>query len=139
MALTDEKLLEAGIYTGLLETSITDKLKVDARRQRCSVIDLVLAHYRLPISILHRAVAEKNQLSYLDAGSFTIDNSLVKKLPASLIKRKLILPVQQGDKSFLVVSDPTDRASIDSIQRLLGSVLPLVMTDSDVTFHQYVT
>ena len=130
MALTDEKLLEAGIYTGLLETSITDKLKVDARRQRCSVIDLVLAHYRLPISILHRAVAEKNQLSYLDAGSFTIDNSLVKKLPASLIKRKLILPVQQGDKSFLVVSDPTDRASIDSIQRLLGSVLPLVMTDS---------
>lgn len=129
MALTDEKLLEAALYTGLIEKVMVDKFKADARRQRCSVIDIVLAHYRFPISILHRAVAEKNKLSYLDATSFSIDESLIKKLPVSLVKRKFIVPVKQNEKAFLMVADPTDRASIDSIQRLLGQALPLAMTD----------
>lgn len=129
MALTDDKLLEAALYTGLVEKTMVDKLKVDARRQRCSVIDIVLAHYRLPMSILHRAVAEKNKLSYLDSTSFSIDESLIKKLPASLVKRKFIVPVKQNEKAFLIVADPTDRASIESIQRLLGQPLPLAMTD----------
>lgn len=129
MALTDEKLLEAGLHSGLLESATIDKLKADARRKRCSVIELVLAHYRLPISILHRAVAEKNNLSYLESASFSIDESLVKKLPVSLVKRKLIVPVKQNEKTFLVVADPTERASIDAIQRLLDQVLPLAMTD----------
>lgn len=129
MALTDEKLLEAAIYTGLIEKAVVDKLKADARRQRCSVIDIVLAHYRLPVSILHRAMAQQNKLSYLDPTSFSIDESLGKKLPVSLVKRKLIVPVTQNEKAFLIVSDPTDRASIDSIQRLLGQPLPMAMTD----------
>lgn len=129
MALTDDKLLEAAIYTRLVEKTMVDKLKVDARRQRCSVIDIVLAHYRLPMSILHRAVAEKNKLSYFDSTSFSIDESLIKKLPASLVKRKFIVPVKQNEKAFLIVADPTDRASIESIQRLLGQPLPLAMTD----------
>lgn len=130
MALTDEKLLEAGLHSGLLETVVIDKLKASARRQRCSIIDLVLAHYRLPISILHRAVAEKNKLSYLQSTSISIDEDLLKKLPASLVKRKLIVPVNHNSKTFLVVADPTERTSIDSIQRLIGHVLPLAMTDS---------
>ncbi len=129
MALTDEKLLEAGLHSGLLKSATIDKLKADARRKRCSVIELVLAHYRLPISILHRAVAEKSNLSYLESASFSIDEDLIKKLPVSLIKRKLIVPVKQNEKTFLVVADPTERASIDAIQRLLGQVLPLAMTD----------
>lgn len=129
MAITDEKLLEAGLHSGLIEAAIIDKLKASARRQRCSVIELVLAHYRLPISTLHRAVAEKNQLSFLEPTAFTIDEGLIKKLPASLVKRKLIVPVNQAGETFLVVSDPAERASIDSIQRLLGHVLPLAMTD----------
>jgi len=129
MAITDEKLLEAGLHSGLIEAAIIDKLKASARRQRCSVIEHVLAHYRLPISTLHRAVAEKNQLSFLEPTSFTIDEGLIKKLPASLVKRKLIIPVNQAGETFLVVSDPAERASIDSIQRLLGHVLPLAMTD----------
>jgi type IV pilus assembly protein PilB len=129
MAINDEKLLEAGLHSGLVEAAIIDKLKASARRQRCSVIELVLAHYRLPISTLHRAVAEKNQLTFLESASFTIAEDLIKKLPASLVKRKLIVPVNQAGETFLVVSDPAERASIDSIQRLLGHTLPLAMTD----------
>ncbi|PHR83478.1 MAG: pilus assembly protein PilB [Colwellia sp.] len=129
MPLTDEKLLEAGLHSGLIDIATIDKLKAEARRKRCSVIELTLAHYRLPISSLHRAVAEKNSLSYLEPVALSIDESLIKKLPVSLVKRKLILPVKQNDKAFLVVADPTDRTAIDTIQRLLGQLLPLAMTD----------
>lgn len=129
MAITDEKLLEAGLHSGLIEAATLDKLKANARRQRCSIIELVLAHYRFPLTILHRAVAEQSRVLYLEPGTFSIDESAIKKLPASLVKRKLILPIIQNEQSFLVVSDPSERASIDSIQRLIGQVLPVAMTD----------
>lgn len=129
MALNSEQLLEAGVQTGLFEQSIVDELKMTARRQRSSVIDLVLAEYRLPNSILYRAVAEKHGIKFLETSHFAINDSLFKKLPASLIKRKLVLPVTHDGEDFLLVSDPNDRASIDSIQRLFGSPIPLAMTD----------
>ncbi|MDP2561784.1 GspE/PulE family protein [Psychrobium sp. 1_MG-2023] len=129
MALTDEKLLEAALYYGLIEASVIDNLRTTARRQRSSVIELVLAHYRLSITIFYRAVAEKNNLPYLEADSFTIEQDLVKQLPVSLLKRKSIVPVTHNSNTMLVVSDPYERVSIDSIQRLIGQPLPLAMTD----------
>ena len=105
MALTDEKLLEAGLHSGLLETVIIDKLKINARRQHCSVLELVLAHYRLPISTLHRAVAETHTLPYLESTDFFTEEELLKKLPSSLVKRKLIIPVNQNGTLFLIVSE----------------------------------
>ena len=130
MALSDDKLLEAGIFSGLIDTNIVDKLKIDARRQRCTVIELVLGYYRFPLSMLYRAVAEKNRVLYLEPSSFSLDESLIKKLPASLVKRKLSIPVVQGDNRYLLVPDPSDRNAIDAINRLLGKTLPLAMTDS---------
>jgi type IV pilus assembly protein PilB len=39
--------------------------------------------------------------------------------------------VNKGDESWLVISDPADRASTDAALRLIGESLPVVMTDPE--------
>lgn len=131
MALNDEQLLEAGMQTGLIETMVLERLRIESRRNRSPLIAMVLAHYRIPISALYRAVAERYKVPFIDLDQHKPHTELLKKIPASLLKRKLLLPVTDGHSAFLVISDPNDRAAIDSAQRLLGKMLPTVMADID--------
>ena len=132
MSLSDEQLIDAGVRGGLIEPAVLERLRLDARRQRMPVLGLVQAHYRFPVSALYRAVAQQFGHQYVDLNALSVDSALLKKIPPSLVQRKQILPVLDGEQSWLVVADPADRAAIDSIQRLLGRVLPLAMTDLQV-------
>jgi type IV pilus assembly protein PilB len=132
MAISDETLISAGIQTGLIDAPVLDRLRIDARRQRTAILPLILAQYRFPTSALYRAVAEVNGLDYIDLSSRKPHAELLKKVPTNLIKRKQILPIVDGDNAQLVISDPNDRATIDSILRLMATNLPLVMADINV-------
>jgi type IV pilus assembly protein PilB len=129
MALTDEQLIEAGVKTGLIEFNQLDGLRQTARRQRVALLAMVLAHYRFPITALYRAIAELQNINYHDAGEWTVDEDAIKKIPATVIRRKLLMPVMVGeDKLQLLVSDPFDRATIDSTRRMLGVPVGIIMT-----------
>lgn len=82
MALTDDMLLQAGVATELLDGETVERLKVEARRQHVPVLSKVLAHYRIPVSALHRAVAESRQLPFIDLTQATIERKLLKNCPA---------------------------------------------------------
>lgn len=130
MALTDELLFQAGIATGLLDAETIDRLKLEARRQRVPILSKILAHYRVPVSALHRAVAESRQVAFIDLTLASIDLKLLKKLPGSLIKRKHFLPVRVGDEMVLVTADPDDVTGIASATRLMGVDLPIAMAEA---------
>ncbi|PCJ32733.1 MAG: pilus assembly protein PilB [Gammaproteobacteria bacterium] len=129
MALTDEQLIEAGVRTGLIEANQLERLKKDARRQRSPILPMILAHYRFPSTALYRAMAENKGIRFIDLNGRKAHAESLKKVPASLIKRKQLLPIIEGDNVLLVVSDPNDRGTIDTVQRLLGKQLELVMAD----------
>lgn len=132
MAITEQQLIDSSIRSGLFETHIVEEIKPKARRARISMIDMLLAHYRLPRTALYRAVASDKNLNYVDVNHAKPIKELLTKVPQSLIRRKLVLPIQQideGSQQFLVVADPNDRSSIDSIFRLMGQSLTVVMTD----------
>lgn len=129
MAINDEHLLEAGVRCGLVEAAQLERLRLESRRQRLSLLTMVQAHYRFPLSALHRAVAEQYGMPYVDLDTLQVENTLLKKIPPSLVQRKLLLPVSDGEQVLLICGDPGDRAGIDSVQRLLGQVLPLAMAD----------
>jgi len=129
VALTDEQLLDAGMRSGLIDPPVLERLRIDARRQRVPVLGAVQAYYRFPLSALYRAVAEQRGVPYIDLNTLPIDGQLLKKIPPSLVRRKLILPVVDNDRTMLAVADPGDRGMLDSVQRLLGLALPVVMAD----------
>ncbi|MBF6649746.1 GspE/PulE family protein [Methylobacter sp. BlB1] len=129
MALTDEQLIDAGVRGGLIEPPVLENLRLESRRQRQQLLAMVLARYRFPVSTLYRAVAEQRGFAYVDLNALAVDTALLKKMPASLVRRKHLLPVVDGERTLLVVADPGDRATIDSVQRLLGRALTPAMAD----------
>ena len=131
MAVTDDQLVSAGIDTGLLLQADIDQLRVKARRERMPLLSKILAHYRIPLSAMYRALAEKNGLAFLDLLHAEVNPALTKKMPASLINRKQQLVVTDNHSDYLVIRDPHDRSSIDAAQRLIGKNLPVVMADPD--------
>ena len=139
MALTDQQLIDSSIRSGLVEQQIVESMKPKARRARASLIDMLLAHYRLPKTALYRAVAQDKNIKFVDINYATPYKEFIAKIPQSLIRRKLVLPIQQADdnsQQFLAVADPNDRASIDSIFRLMGQTLTVVMTDPQSLQYQ---
>jgi type IV pilus assembly protein PilB len=131
MAVRDEQLITASIETGLIEQSTVEQLRLTARRERVPLLSKILAHCRLPLSALHRALAEANGIGFISLAETAINQAMTKKLPSSLINRKQIVVVNKGDESWLVISDPADRASTDAALRLIGESLPVVMTDPE--------
>jgi len=131
MAVRDEQLITASIETGLIEQSVVDQLRLSARRERVPLLSKILAHFRLPLSALHRALADEHGFRFITMSSSQLNTALTKKLPSSLINRKQMIVVTEGDESLLVVSDPSDRVSIDAALRLLGDTIPVVMTDPE--------
>lgn len=131
MAVRDEQLITASIETGLIEQSTVEQLRLTARRERVPLLSKILAHCRLPLSALHRALAEANGIGFISLAETAINQAMTKKMPSSLINRKQIVVVNKGDESWLVISDPADRASTDAALRLIGESLPVVMTDPE--------
>lgn len=131
MAVRDEQLITASIETGLIEQSVVDQLRLSARRERVPLLSKILAHFRLPLSALHRALADEHGFRFITMSSSQLNTALTKKLPSSLINRKQMIVVTEGDESLLVVSDPSDRVSIDAALRLVGDTIPVVMTDPE--------
>ena len=91
MAVRDEQLIKASVETGLIEESAVAQLRLAARREQVPLLSKVLAHFRLPLSALHRALAEEHGLRFINMSEAQLDNSLTKKLPSSLINRKQMI------------------------------------------------
>lgn len=129
MALTDEQLIEAGIETGLLDNEIVETLRKENRRERHMLLAKILAHYRIPLSALDRAVAQQQGIPFINLAEAKVNSSLTKKMPASLISRKQMLVVAYQGDDYLVVSEPGDMAAAHSAERLIGESLPLAMAE----------
>lgn len=122
MPLTTDQLLEAGIRQDMIQSDKLNVLRAEARRKRTDVIETVLAYYRLPLSALYRAAAEVRSIPYVDFSQMVVDAEKFKKIPQALVKRKGFFPIKQDDGEILLATfDPDDKASIDSIRRILAT------------------
>lgn len=134
MALSEQQLISAAIRTSLIDSQTVEQLRLNARRERVSLTNMLLAHYRLPLSAFYRAVAQDRNIKFIDINHARPASELIKKIPQSLIRRKLVLPITQSaddSQQFLAVADPDDRSNIDSVFRLLGQPLTIVMAEPD--------
>jgi len=130
MAISEEHLIDAGLRKGLIEHDVLNTLRTEARKQRVDVLDAVAAHYRFPRSALYRAAAEVRGIEFVDPALATPPADMVRKIPQSLMRRKRLLPLPEGEDAIvLAVADPDDRATIESVQRMLGKRMRIAMAD----------
>lgn len=121
MALGTEQLIDAALKREMIQKPQLDKVRTQARRARVDVLDLLMVDYRLPKNAFYRAAAEQRGIPYVDFSQMEVDAGLLKKIPSALVKRKKYLPILKPDDSVLLVtSDPDDRASVDTVRRVLN-------------------
>ena len=130
MALGTEQLIDAALKRDMIERDQLEKLRSSARRQRIDVLDMLMVSYRLPKNAFYRAAAEQRHIAYLEFAEMQADVGLLKKIPSALVKRKNYLPIQKEDGSVLLgTSDPDDRATIDTVRRVIGKLVTVALGD----------
>ena len=91
---------------------------------------------RLPLSALYRAVADERGLPFVDFANVAPDTTLLKGLPETLVRRRMILPVIEEDGRVLVAtSNPDDRSAFETVSRLMNRPTRLGLSDSDSLEH----
>lgn len=130
MALGTEQLIDAALKREMIQRDQLDQLRTNARRQRIDVLDMLMVNYRLPKNAFYRAAAEQRHIAYLEFADMQVEMSLLKKIPSALVKRKKYLPIMQEDGSVLLgTADPDDRATIDTVRRVLGEPVTIALGD----------
>lgn len=131
MALSHEQLLDAALRQQMIQQDMLNHLRQDARRKRIDLLDAVCAHYRLPMSSLYRAVAQERGIPYIEYAQMqNVDEDALKKIPQALAKRKGYVPVRQDDDNLLLATlDVDDRASVDTVRRMLGQPITMALAE----------
>ncbi len=129
MAIQDAVLTNAAVQTGLIDASALPPLRIQARREQCSLIDMLCRTGHFPVSALFRAIAEQFSLPYLERCEFQLAPSLLDSLNGTLLLRRLFLPVMVADDVVVLVADPDNRAALDTVQRTVNRPVTLAMAE----------
>src|SRR5690606_9604646 len=130
MPLAAEQLIDAAVNQHLVEAGMLAQLRLEARRKRVDLLETITAHYRFPVSALYQAAAEMRGLAFVNPLAMTPPTTLLKRIPSALAKRKLIMPIAEDAEGVLIVTaDPDDRATLDTLQRLLGRPVRLAVAE----------
>ena len=133
MALGTEQLIEAGLRQQLVQQALLQQVRLDARKKRLDLMELLCVEARLPLASFHRAAASTRGLPYFEFAQLqSVDEALYKKLPQALIRRKGMLPVMWEGQLYLVTSDPDDRAGIDAVRRMIAQPVLLAYAEEQV-------
>ncbi|WP_319381309.1 GspE/PulE family protein [Thiomicrorhabdus sp.] len=120
-------LTTAALQVGLIDVDTLNDLRPQARRERRSVLELLMRHYRFPESAFYQALAQQYELPYIHADQLDASAAPLARLSVNLLLRKEVLPVHLDGQLYLAMQDPHDRVVLDLVQRALGEkVLPAV-------------
>lgn len=135
MAINEASLINAALNFGLLSNEQVSEARKNARRDRLPVLDTIGRDYRLSTTVLWQAVAEQRHLRFLPLAELRPDPQLLEQLPASLLQRRLLLPVRHsGEKALIALSDPDDQVAIDTLKRTLGNQFDIALAEP-VSLH----
>ncbi len=120
-SLTPDQLSTAVVDRNLLSSDEVDQLKLQARRQRTELIDLMTARGRFPASAVYCAAAEVRGIPFVDYHRTKPSTELAREFPASVIKRGAAIPVSREGNRLLVASGcPDDHLLVAEIERRTG-------------------
>lgn len=121
MAVSENTLIEAGVQVGLIVEDSLKNLRLQAKRERLKLLEVVTRAGRFPETALFQALADIRSIPFFQNHELSIDQSLLEQVPRNLRKQRLMLPVKKnGSELFLVLADPDDRLSVDRVERATG-------------------
>jgi type II secretory ATPase GspE/PulE/Tfp pilus assembly ATPase PilB-like protein len=126
-----EVLIEAGLASAAdIEFALTEQRRRGGKR-----IGQILVEMKLVSEVdISATLAKKFQLPFVDLDACTIDLSAVEELPADLIQRYRVLPVDSQPKTLTVaMGDPLAIDAIDAVRQVVQKqIVEVVATPSQL-------
>ena len=120
MAVTEATLIEAGIRVGLVDAVALKGLRLQAKRERLPLLEVVTRSGRFPEAALYQALADSHQMEFFHPSDLKADAEALAMLPRTMRQQKPVLPVRRGGDRYLVLADPEDMLSVERAERAVG-------------------
>ncbi|MCZ7530927.1 MAG: ATPase, T2SS/T4P/T4SS family [Acidimicrobiia bacterium] len=127
----------ANLGTLLLEQGLVTKAALDAALSQQPVSDKPLGRILIENGAiteidLMRTLAQQVGLDFVDLNDYSIDASVVSRIPEALARRYQALPVRfENDELVVVMSDPSNVFAMDDIRAITGSSIRTVVATSE--------
>ena len=135
MIRNEASLITAALEVGLFTDASVNKLRQQARKERRSLIEVLMFHHRFPLMAFYQSLAKQYGLPYFSPESLKMNRDLFEKIGINLMLRKNFFVIEQVaneiTKRFVVLSEPNDRVLVDIVQRLLGGEVSLALSEPD--------
>ncbi len=75
-----------------------------------------------------RAIAEQNNVPYINIGDVAIPPSVIELVPESVARENAVLPLSEGDGHLtIIISDPWDIDTVDKLRFILNKQIDLAL------------
>jgi pSer/pThr/pTyr-binding forkhead associated (FHA) protein len=135
-ALTEDGLAAALVSSGLVAPNVIDRLRGPAARGRRLVRALLEERVVTEIG-LRDLMSRTFNISPVDLKTAEVDAATAAALKHRFLRERLACPIgNQPDRLMIAVADPTDRATIDEIERITRKKSSLrVATPGEIAAH----
>ncbi len=123
MAVTETTLIEAGIRVGLVNAEELKALRLQAKRERLPLLEMITRAGRFPEAALYQALADIHHIPYLQPAELKADTEALALLPRTMRQQKAMLPVRRDGQCLLALADPEDRLTLERAERAVGQPL----------------
>ncbi len=135
MALAFRTILDVCVRAGIIDSKMAAKVSQDVRKKDVDAVEAISNRGRLPISSIYQALAEDKGLPYYSSERLCPQPELLNKIPVSLIRRNLLLPVAENDNEIFVASsykeDSEYRQIRESFRSVIDKPIKFVMVNPD--------
>lgn len=130
MAVSETALIEAGIEVGLIPADMLQPLRLEAKRERLRLIEVVTRGCRFPETALYQAMADLRKIPFIQPADLIADTETLTLLQKGSRLKRPVLPIKGKEgENILVVADPDDRLSLDQAERTTGLRFELALSD----------
>jgi type IV pilus assembly protein PilB len=122
----------AMVQKGLLAEREADKLQAKANETSVTFVEELVAGKKFSEAEVAEFAAQTFGFPLIDLNAFEVDHLPVKFIDAKALQGRRALPLfQRGNRLFVAISDPTNRAAMDQIKFQTGlHIEPVVVEDN---------
>lgn len=133
MAVSDAILIEAGVEVGLLAEGSMRSLRLQAKRERLKLMEVVTRAGRFPETALYQALADVRGLPFFNSAELKGDEEVISRLPkgGASAKRPMLPVLGEDGIRYLVLADPDDRMSLERAERTTGFKFERALAEPD--------
>jgi type II secretory ATPase GspE/PulE/Tfp pilus assembly ATPase PilB-like protein len=132
MAVNENTLIDAGRRIGLLPDEGMQALRLQAKRERLSLVEAATRAGRFPTTALYQALATVREIPFIQQTELLADTEILAMLPRRNWQSRVMLPVRAKDNTYLLVlADPDDNLSLERAERATGIRFRIALADPD--------